>query len=535
MIRRRAAPLRGQLGEALVHEPELVRRLVRAGVVAGCAAIAFVAGPRHALAQPAEWKRPPPVTSGVPAPLGSASEPEETDAEAAPAGPALYPPADDAQPALAEGHDRPRPSYAEAPPGPGDALLWVPRVALFPAYVVSEYVLRWPLVHAGAYAEEHRWPEHVVDFFTLGANGQAALWPVFFFDLGFRPRFGLYFSWDGAGSDANAVRAHAQTAGLDGFRVSVSDRYRLGHDESVELVALVAQQPDRAFWGFGPRSASGALRYAEARELVMAHVGASGWRSSELAAGLILERQRFDTASQALGGPSLEDAVASGRLAALPAGSAGFTMLEPELRVALDTRRPRLAHDPSDRDFVSPPGTGIRLAGHVRHAFAVDASRDASTAASWVDYGGVAAAYVDLTGTQRTLGLSLGADLVHPTSGGGAVPFTAQPALGGLEPMPGLRSRRLVGPSALAARIEYRWPIWVTLDGTADAALGNVFGPELSGFRPGLLRSSYAIGLRSIASQDTSFELLVGIGTRPLDEGASIEETRFVIGTSSSF
>jgi hypothetical protein len=405
----------------------------------------------------------------------------------------------------------------------------------FPLYVLSEYVVRWPLVHAGSYAEHQRWPQHIVDFFTFGANNQASLWPVFYFDLGFRTWAGLTFSWDDALLEGNALHARADIGGQDAHRLSVQDSFALLDGGRITLQARLWQRPDLAFWGLGPNSDGEALRYS-VRALEGALVARfPGWRSSELAAGMDISRRRFDTGSSALGDTSLDAGVASGRLTALPPGTRGYTRLTQRAQAALDTRRPRLLPAERHRDYTSPPGTGLRLAAHGSYSQDVGGSFEPGTARTWLGYGGVAAAYLDLTGAQRTLGLSLSADFVHPLAGGGQVPFTEQPALGGSEPMPGLRSRRLVGPSAIAARLHYRWPIWVSLDGSANAAFGNVFGPELAGFDPALLRGSFALGVRTIGSQEGGFEVLFGAGTDTLRDGAQIEEVRFAIGTSSSF
>lgn len=497
--------------------------------------LTVLAATTRASALPLEW-RPPAANAPPPTPPPTAASPEESADDAAPAGAEAYPALGSSQPPGKPGERRAPPGYALPPaPAAGSELLWVPRIVFFPVYVLTEYVVRWPLVRAGSYAEQQHWPQHVVDFFTFGPNNQAALWPVFHFDLGFRPWAGLSFSWDDALLQDNALHARAEVGGADAYRLSVQDSLTLPEGGRVAVQGRLWQRPDLAFWGLGPRSGGEPLRYSV--QVLEGALSASlrGWRSSELAVGMELSQRRFDTGSSALGDDSLDAGVASGRLPQLPPGSRGYVRITPRARAALDTRRARLVPAERHRDYDSPPGTGLRLAAHGNYSLDVDGSYEPGTARSWVGYGGVAAAYLDLTGTQRTLGLSLSADFVHPLDGGAQAPFSEQPALGGAEPMPGLRSRRLVGPSAVAARLHYRWPIWVSLDGSANAALGNVFGPELAGFEPALLRGSFALGVRSIGSQEGSFELLLGAGTDTLRNGADIEEVRFAIGTSSAF
>ncbi len=468
-------------------------------------------------------------------PLGSASDPEEPAAEAAPTGPETYPPAEDTQPALPSDAKRPVPAYAPVPPpSTGEELLWVPRVLLFPLYVVSEYGIRWPLTRLFSYAEEHYWPQHVVDFFSFGPHNEALLYPIFYVDLGLRPQAGLYFSWHHALAKENSMRVRLDTGGTDSFRLRVSERYSTpAHDLGVS--GGFSRSPDRAFRVLGPESPRETFRYGA--DVIDAHFlpSFSGWRSSKLQLGPEFVTWRFDPNATALGGTSLTDAVEQGRLTELPAGIEGYTAVSSFVRAALDTRRPRRQSPrvPAS-DFVSPPGSGVRLAGHAK--FAVDLRRaHADTAREWVNYGGVAAAFLDLNGRQRTVGVALWADLVDPISGGSDVPFTELPSLGGSEPMPGLRPRRLVDQSSIAAQLDYRWPVWVSLDGTLTAALGNVFGRHLEGFDPALLRASFALGLRTNNARDHAFEFLVGAGTEPFRDGAHLEEIRFATGTTTSF
>jgi hypothetical protein len=501
-----------------------------AALIAGFWLVA--AATSRADARPAGWK-PPRANQQKPVPE-VAAPPEEADFDAAPSSPERYPAVSDAQPSAAPGEKRASPNYAPSEPSSLDRrLLWVPRVALFPIYTISEYIVRRPLVTLATLAEEHRVPEHVIDFLTFGPNGEATIWPVFYFDLGFQPHAGLSFSWDPALSPRNAIHVRADTGGSDWFRVRAQGAYALTTAAHIEGVVTYAQRSDLAFWGFGPESSVTPFRYGSAAARALLGFSLSGWRSSELSAGVELASQRFDTSPGASEDASLDEAVASGRLEALPPGTEGYSRLSPMVRILLDTRHSRLRNAGDELDFVAPPSTGILLAARARYSFAFDAPRNGTAARQWLDYGGTAGAYVDLTGTQRTVGLTLSTDFVRSTSGNADVPFAEQPALGGTEPMAGLRSRRLVGSSAVTARLEYRWPIWVSLDGTANAALGNVFGQDLAGFDPELLRASFALGIRTIASQNQSFEIVIGAGTTPLRSGAELEEVRFGIGTSS--
>ena len=73
--------------------------------------------------------------------------------------------------AIAGTPDRELPDYdgrGGPPSPPGKALLWVPRVVLFPLYLTSEYVIRRPLGWLISGAERAQVPAALYDFFAFG-------------------------------------------------------------------------------------------------------------------------------------------------------------------------------------------------------------------------------------------------------------------------------------------------------------------------------------------------------------------------------
>jgi hypothetical protein len=94
---------------------------------------------------------------------------------------------------------------------------------------------------------------------------------------------------------------------------------------------------------------------------------------------------------------------------------------------------------------------------------------------------------------------------------------------------------RLIDRSAAIATLKYKWPIWVFLDGTMQLATGNVFGPQLEGFKTSLLRLSGAIGVESVGSPDHTFEVLFGGATETFEQGAEVTSFRLVFGTNRGF
>ena len=114
-----------------------------------------------------------------------------------------------------------------------------------------------------------------------------------------------------------------------------------------------------------------------------------------------------------------------------------------------------------------------------------------------------------------------------------AVPFTELVSLGGDDaPMPGFWVGRLIDRSAAVATLRYRWPIGPWLDGSMQAAVGNVFGEHLDDFQTRLLRFSGALGLESDSSPDSNFQFLIGFGTETFDHGGQVDSFRLAFGTS---
>jgi outer membrane protein assembly factor BamA len=124
---------------------------------------------------------------------------------------------------------------------------------------------------------------------------------------------------------------------------------------------------------------------------------------------------------------------------------------------------------------------------------------------------------------------------VEPLPTDNPVPFTQQISLGGSYPLRAFTGGRLIDESALVTTLSYNWPLLPDLDGTLTYSVGNVFARHLRDFDAGHFRSSYGIGMETVASLDHPFEILLAFGTRPFDEGGGLDTVRFVLGTSAGF
>jgi len=491
-----------------------------------------------------------------PADVGGASEPagDETVPPAAPAAdtPATEPPApspEAEQPPIGNDEKRVLPDYdgrGEEPTTAGDVALWIPRGIFFPAYLVSEYVIRWPLGQLTSALDEHDVPGILSDFFTFGPGDSSGLVPSALIDFGFRPSIGLYFFTDDVLWDGNAIRSHLAFGGLDWYRGTLTLRHKIQeesadhHAQRMQLRAVYSHRPDWQFWGLGPLSSNDERSgYTAQRVDGTASFNGGFWRSSwlEVYAGV----RDLDFKDQACCDEvPLSDRVAAGFYDFPPLYLDGYLIGRVGFNGALDTRERRNAFDGEGSDHVSPPGTGLKLglrgelAGSLRDVPPPADMPNGTQQLRYLRYGASFGGYYDLY-QQRTLGLQVMVDFVDPFADEGQIPFTELSTLGGNRPMRGFLQYRMLDRSSAVAQLEYRWPIWVSLDGTMHYAVGNVFAKHLENFDPALLRQSFGLGFRATGTRDHSFEFLIAGGTETFDEGSTLDSFRFVFGATSGF
>lgn len=418
---------------------------------------------------------------------------------------------------------RPVPDYdgrGKKPSSTSDDLLWIPRIVMAPLYLASEYLVRRPIGALVIGVERSKIAQRVLYLFTFGGNDNIGFSPTFQVDLGLSPSVGLYAWWDKLGAAKNHVRAYIADWGTQVINAAIADRYDLGEHSSVSLRASYLQRTDNLFYGLGPDSRpDNESRYES--------------QAFEAGPGFDLELVRGVNVSTNAGvrnvtygnatfnqGPELIDRVRQGDLP--PPGRflvGGYTSLFDNATMALDSRR--------DRHH-----SGARLA--LTGAPSFDVSQHPG--ASWLRYEAHAAAFWDITGTERLLTISADALFVDPLQGGQrGIPFTEEISLGGTTLMRGFLPGRLYDRSAAVTTLGYEWPIWAFLDGTMQASLGNVFGAGLRGFDVDRLRFSGVLGIRTNSSPDHQFELLTGFGTEPFDQGAAVKSFRLALGATRGF
>ena len=414
---------------------------------------------------------------------------------------------------------RPVPDYdgrGPPPTTPGDVALWIPRIVFSPLYFTSEYIIRRPLGALVVTAERSHIPTVLYDFFTFGPDHKAGFAPIVLFDFGFNPSVGIYAFWDDAGGKGNDLNLHASTWGADWIAGAMSDRIHLHGKDTLTLTLAGVHRPDQAYFGTGPTSLQSNLgRFSEDKIDGSTAVDFRPWRASQVQTTVGIRSMSYGPGHYG-SDPTVEQQVSNG-IYSLPDGFAdGYTAEYNRVLVALDSRQPRPA-----------PGSGMRLEAVSEQGNDVRQS----PGSGWIRYAGTAAGYYDLNDHGRVVSLALTAQFADPI-GERAVPFSELVQLGGDKPMPGFWWGRLVGRSAAVATFEYRWPIAPFLDGSLQAAVGNVFDEHLEDFSPRLLRYAGALGITTVTAPDSSVQLLVGFGSETFEHGGQVDSVRVAIGAN---
>jgi len=446
---------------------------------------------------------------------------------------------------LAVGQKRPLQDYDGRQPkvDPDEVALWIPRILFFPAYVVSEYLLRTPL---GAMISTAEKDEAVAD---VAATSDIDVLPTLFVDLGFLPNVGVYFAWNNFVGTGNDLRASFSFGGIHFWRAALADRIPFAAPTSLErsnsffqIEADFLKRGDLLFWGIGPRSLDeGRASYGILTAGAGGRIHLEPWRGLQLQAwvngrysdtdeGICRSETSIVTADyiyRACNPATIRRRILDGSYPIPPHYARSYATVRNGVKVALDSRDERPA-----------AGSGAAIDLSVEQVSEVDERLPGG----WFNYGAIASGYLDLTGTQRVLGLTVEAQFQNKIDEHTQIPFTELVGTRDIQDAPeldlmrGFQPGRLLGSSALVATLDYRWPIWAFMDGTLQAAVGNAFArPHLEDFDPVLLRFSFVGGVRASSQRDYSVKLLAGFGTDTFEEGGSPSAFRLVLGGTTGF
>jgi len=342
-------------------------------------------------------------------------------------------------------------------------------------------------------------------------NGPVGVIPTALVDLGMDFTAGLYFFWNDAGAPGNQIRASA-SAGSHTITATVLDRFNIPDTRwQIAVRGALSRRDDALFYGTGfDTNFDNPTRYEDHRLEGSLAASVKFWNLSRFRVEVGARSVKFSDA-HCCDDPSIPEGVNMG-LFPLPFGytNNGYAGEFSRMQLVLDGRD-------------EAPGTGFSL------LLNGEQGSDPSNDLVWLKAGGDLAASLELGKHRRVGSIILHAEVAEPVKGD-EVPFTELATLGGTGPLPGFAPGRLLGRSALAATLQYEWPVWAYLTGVAQVGAGNVFAEHFDGAELGRMRGSVGMGVRSVGFGDHRFEMLLALGSSPFNDNFKIDSVRFVVG-----
>ncbi len=415
---------------------------------------------------------------------------------------------------------RPVPDYdgrGDEPTTAGDVLIWVPKIVFSPLWVVSEYVLRWPLGAAVSALDEAGLSS------LLASESDYLLFPTLVVDFGFRTSLGLYAGINDLWFEGHQVRLRGAFGGVGFYKVKVKDRVVFDDGrQRAGIFGVFRQRADDQFAGIGSdvrydRTTAGRFTKRVLQAGGQYDYGLDRLTSLELRASardILLDPQTRS------GDRSLADQIASGDVAAPPGFGDRYTTFASSLRASIDSR--------AALDDRSP---WLRL----ELSLGADVSLQRPESLRWVNYGGEIGGGFELGMPYRRVTWSTAVLMADPLDSE-PIPFASLVSLGGSRYMRGFGGRSLLGRSAFVSTLKYNWPIWVYLDGALHLAVGNVFDAHLENFAAEKLRLSFGPGISTnFIDEDSVFDVTVALGTDTIEQGAGVASVRVALGITEGF
>lgn len=392
-------------------------------------------------------------------------------------------------PARGETYDG-RPSRRPA----GYWALTPPRILLAP-FRFTFRLLEWPARWATEFEERHHIGQRLVDMSTWG-EGTIGIRPLFTYSLAFVPSGGLRFFHDRLQGRGTAFSIWATTGGADIVHTELRGRpTRAGRPVQYTYAFAYDRRNDYLFAGIGnttpvPAGTLGPSRYAADQLDFFNSLQLRLARPLWFSVGMQVGWRRFHDGRFYDGQPPITEVYCvrvgpdcvPGTVdeALVPGFNQGTQFVRPSASLFLDLR---------DDPVRSAVGLIVEVGADYSHGLGADRSR-------YFRVHGSAGVPIRLWSRAHVLLLHVSTELVAPLGSSAPVPFTELATLGGPNDLRGFRWQLFHGYSSFVATAEYRWPIWMWLDGVVFVDYGGVFGKRYEGFGAAQMQPDVGGGFR---------------------------------------
>jgi hypothetical protein len=365
-------------------------------------------------------------------------------------------------------------------PPPSRRWRLLPQVLLFPLRGLV-WLIGAP-VGAALRMEDRDHPmRHVVNFFTWN-DGQRALRPAFYYSTIYVPEFGLrYYDHLTLGVDTNlAVTATVGGAHYVYSALTVEPTRTTG-PMGVVVDLVFDRRGDLLYNGLGSHTFSGA---PAARYLMNGLEARLGLRLRPLPwlalfTTITTGFKRFDNGDRVGGDPGI---VFVYDTTTIPGFTQGTTFVRPGASLVVDL------HDNAARHS---SGLLVQASFDYTHGIGGD------TASYW-RLNALAAVPINLWAHTHVLWLQAATAVTWPHER--SLPFSELPTLGGPDNLRGFRFQDFRDYTSFYATAEYRWPMWMWVDGALFVDYGGVFGQGYANFGARRMQPDVGVGLHIVSS-----------------------------------
>lgn len=435
-----------------------------------------------ATAPAAQAGTPPPAPTTTSPPATSSSPPATSEVATAP--PDTRPPPDVAAGERSDGRLDPRPPRH-----------WrlVPEILLFPLRALF-WAIQWP-VGAALRLEDRDHPfKRLVNGLTW-SGGTRGLRPAFYYSTIYVPEFGLkYFDHLSLGVDTRLDLTTTVGGAHYVYTDLLVEPTRTTGPIGVVFDLTFDRRGDLLWNGLGNHTYSDAPngRYLMNALISNLVLRVRPWYGLQFFANVGTGLKRFDNGDRVGGDPGVSFVFDT---TTIPGFTHGTTYVRTGLGFELDTRATPL-HGAS----------GLVLRGAFDYSHGIDGDTS-----EYERLAGMLGVPINLWSGTRVLWLQA-ATMLTWQNGDTPVPFSELPTLGGPNDLRGFRFQDFRDFTSFYVTAEYRWPVWMWVDGALFFDYGGVFGENYAGFGARRMQPDLGVALRVVTSNHFFVRAQLGYG-----------------------